>query len=683
MIFTTPMRLLAAVVLDESTEEVSRELLRLGQLEFVSVRDLAADWKDQVTALPSDGREAKAGELRLRLEGLLRIAGTPVRLPPPSLEDRTPLDPEEAERTLDTLASEVGAIRDRQKAVQEDILRLTEMRRQLEVFDDLSKPSGLGSAYSFLAVRTGTVPSSRLPDLEESLGTLPSVLVPWGGPGEPVRQALVVTLKRDEGRVAPLLARAEWEDGILAEGSRDGSSRDAMPRDGKARVLQGVDARIAVLRDRQSALQGDLEDLFRRKGPDLETMWARLRIRELLGRVRSRFARTDRTVLFSGWIPGDAAADVEESIRRAAAGRCHVEWISEREGRARDLEAPVALRNPPLLRPFEALVRNYAVPEYGSVNPVPFTAAAYLAMFGLMFGDAGHGLVLVLLGAAGLLAARRAGRDDTLGRLILYCGFSAIAAGILFGSYFGMPWLPPVWFDYHGAVAGHGGGGGSVRTVYDILGITIKFGLAVLGTGLILNWINLVRKRRWLTLVLDKGGLLGGWIYGAGTWAAFRFVESGYRTLPDPELLFWLLGLPTLVLAFKGPAEFFLHPPEHRKPFGALTVVDFLMEWIVEVLEIYSGYLANTLSFMRVAGLGIAHVSLMTAFFQMARMLNPGGGPSAAAAAVLVLGNVLVIALEGLSAGIQSLRLNYYEFFSKYFNGTGRAFRPISLGTKE
>ena len=165
-----------------------------------------------------------------------------------------------------------------------------------------------------------------------------------------------------------------------------------------------------------------------------------------------------------------------------------------------------------------------------------------------------------------------------------------------------------------------------MRSVYDILGITIRFGIAVMGTGLVLNWVNLVRKRRWLPLLLDKGGLVGGWIYAAGAWVAFSFVGSGYRQLPAPDLLFGILGIPTLALALKGPLEYARHAPGKRKPFGALTLVDFFMEWIVEILEIYSGYLANTLSFMRVAGLGIAHVSLMLAFSQIARMINPDGG---------------------------------------------------------
>ncbi len=102
------------------------------------------------------------------------------------------------------------------------------------------------------------------------------------------------------------------------------------------------------------------------------------------------------------------------------------------------------------------------------------------------------------------------------------------------------------------------------------------------------------------------------------------------------------------------------------------------MEWIVELLEIFSGYLANTLSFMRVAGLGIAHVSLMAAFESISEMAGGGFG----GVIILILGNLLVIGLEGLSAGIQALRLNYYEFFSKYFTGKGIAYNPVSIRSR-
>jgi V/A-type H+-transporting ATPase subunit I len=100
------------------------------------------------------------------------------------------------------------------------------------------------------------------------------------------------------------------------------------------------------------------------------------------------------------------------------------------------------------------------------------------------------------------------------------------------------------------------------------------------------------------------------------------------------------------------------------------------MEWFVELLEIFSGYLSNTLSFMRVAGLGLAHACLMISFFTFAEMTS-----DPASIVIIILGNMLVIGLEGLCAGIQALRLNYYEFFTKFFHGTGELYTPISLNS--
>jgi len=160
-----------------------------------------------------------------------------------------------------------------------------------------------------------------------------------------------------------------------------------------------------------------------------------------------------------------------------------------------------------------------------------------------------------------------------------------------------------------------------------------------------------------------------------------EFAGNGYRELPSGLLL---VAVPAIILLFKPVLRHVIkRRAEGGERFGFFTLVDFFMEWIVEILEIASGYLANTLSFMRVAGLGIAHVSLMMAFDQIAQMVSPGAGTGVGGVLILILGNVLVIALEGLSAGIQSLRLNYYEFFSKYFTGRGIAYVPVNLKMRD
>ena len=223
---------------------------------------------------------------------------------------------------------------------------------------------------------------------------------------------------------------------------------------------------------------------------------------------------------------------------------------------------------------------------------------------------------------------------------------------------------------------------GLITDIGGILLITIYFGIIVIGLGLVLNWINCISKGNWFKLIMDKGGLLGGWMYFAGTYAAFYFAQHNYKELPESNLLFFLVGLPAVLFMFKPPLEFYLHNkmhPNNKEKFTVFSIMNFAMEWLVEMLEVFSGYLANTLSFMRVAGLGIAHVSLMIAFDQIAKMVTPDGGFNIWSILVLFAGNVLVIGLEGLSAGIQSLRLNYYEFFSKYFSGNGKAYAPISL----
>ncbi len=341
---------------------------------------------------------------------------------------------------------------------------------------------------------------------------------------------------------------------------------------------------------------------------------------------------------------------------------------------------PVQMKNPEALRPFQSLVENYGIPAYGSIDPTPMVAVFYLAMFALMFGDVGHGLVVLLIGLIGDRKSRSRGKKTMIYPLISYCGGAAIISGALFGSYFGRPLLPPLWFDYHGIVAGHGGGAGSVKTMSDILMLTIYFGIAVIATGLIINWVNRLRNRDWFGLVWGNGGLLVGWLYAGGTYTAFYFAGHEYKGLPAASVLAGLIGVPVVFLAAKPVLEHILHnrsvPAEQRR---SANVLDMIMEWLVELLEIFSGYLSNTLSFMRVAGLGIAHVSLMMAFFQIAEMAASDGSFTVWSYLILLLGNALVIGLEGLSAGIQSLRLNYYEFFSKYFAGNGRAYAPISL----
>jgi V/A-type H+-transporting ATPase subunit I len=313
---------------------------------------------------------------------------------------------------------------------------------------------------------------------------------------------------------------------------------------------------------------------------------------------------------------------------------------------------------------------------------------SYLAMFGLMFADVGQGAVLVFAGLVALFSfkQKREGLFN-LAKLMVWCGASSMVTGVLFGSYFGMPWMKPLWFDFHGIIAGHPHKVSLVSSIYDVLEITIYFGIGIIGVGLLFNWVNLILKRRWIELILDRRGLLGGWFYFGGIYTARFMILHDYRQFPPADVLFYLVGIPALLLFVKAPEHFFSERKQGSgKRFTLMTPMDFAMEWIVELLELFSGYLSNTLSFMRVAGLGIAHATLMISFFELARMASGQQAVGALlnpwAILIIVFGNILVIGLEGLTAGVQALRLNYYEFFSKFFRGSGEVYSPVSLKSR-
>ena len=670
MIFTEQMQQVVAVVLDQDTDGVTKELLRLGLLHFVRITEVDRDIGPQVEEVTPRVAEAMVTEIRRRIEGFFAMVDDQ----PPSgadlkVEDLQAVDLEETTKILDNLSASVQTIRDRQNARQQEILRLEDIERQLQLFGSLSEVVEARSQYSYLSIQTGSIRKLLIESFDQALSDTPSVKMEIGTQ-EDQALLLLITMKRDETLTNRILDKFGWTDVHLP--------RELVGK--KDQVQENLREKLELLKDEQEELKSKVESLIREKRPALEQMWTNLRLNELYARVQSFFSKTSRTVIFSGWLPSSKRPVLAEAIRRVTDGRCYLEWHQPREAE-QPASVPVQMRNPKFLSPFQMLVTNYSIPEYGTIDPTPLVAVTFLIMFGLMFGDAGHGAVLLVLGLLGSIlykGARSAVRN--LLHLIAYCGAAAVVAGILFGSYFGMKWFAPLWFDYHGVVAGHGGGG-LVTDIYGVLAITVYFGIAVIALGLVLNWINCVAKSRWFRLFFDKGGLIGGWIYGAGVYAAVYFVRHDYRQLPDLNLLFLLIGIPVLLLTLKPVLEYSFHKP--RKPFTFFTPVNFFMEWIVEILEIFSGYLANTLSFMRVAGLGIAHVSLVIAFFSIADMLSgPSGSYTIGSYLVLVAGNVLIILLEGLSAGIQSLRLNYYEFFSKYFSGSGRAYAPVSLRKK-
>jgi V/A-type H+-transporting ATPase subunit I len=675
MMFTTQMTQLVAVVLGKDREPVTEALLREGVLQFVSVSEFDTQALSQLSDPESPEHLAAISDLRKRIEGVLHTVGVVPKSPKETdLGSRVAVDLVGEKTRLDKLDSERDGLRERQRSLQHEVLKLEDLQRQISLYGlGLSKAS-LPSHQSLLTMQTGKILVTKAPHLAEEFKNMPVLNVTLGQEGD-VSHHLLLFMKRDRSQVDRILTGAGW-------------TAQELPKEmltEQKDLVGDLEVKLKKLTDEQEKIQNKVNKLIHNQQDHLESVWTQLRMNELCGRIQSHFKSSMRTLVFAGWLPSEKKDVITQKIKAACQGNCYMEWIEPGSQEVLGEDVPVKFNNPKVLAPFQMLVANFGVPKYGTIDPTPFVMPMYLIMFGLMFADVGQGLVLMALGFLG----SSTWRDDPsksamcqMASLLTWCGGASAVFGVLFGSYFGVELFPALWFNYHAIVFGHSSGNPLIQSVYDILSITIYFGITVILLGLAFNWVNLIRTRNWFELVFDKGGLLGGWMYVGGIYIASFMVSHDYKEFPAGWILFLLAGIPALGLLAKEPLHILNHKkqghaPEENQTGMGMLVINGLMEWIVELLEIFSGYLSNTLSFMRVAGLGIAHVCLMQSFSDMAGMTS-----GLMAALILILGNVLVIGLEGLSAGIQALRLNYYEFFTKFFHGTGKLHTPISLRSK-
>jgi V/A-type H+-transporting ATPase subunit I len=385
-------------------------------------------------------------------------------------------------------------------------------------------------------------------------------------------------------------------------------------------------------------------------GPEIRQIASAVRIKRILAEAKRLASTTASTVVFAGWVPSSSRNVIFQEAKKVD----KLSYISGRKPEETAVKAediPVRLSHNPLLKPFQILTETYGIPAYGTIDPTVFVAITFLAMFGAMFGDVGDGLALCI--PAIFLLKRRVEFLRKTAALLLYAGLSSIVFGFLYGSFFGVEfralWLKPMEDAEH------------------LFRAFIIFGMAVLTFGVALNVINALRHRRWRDAFLDKAGLFSGVAYWAGIGIAVRFLSQK----PLSPALIAVFAV-TLFAIFIVPV---VEAAIRKK--GALIAAT---EHGIDIFEILLGYLANTVSFIRIAAFALNHAGFFFVIFQISGMLkNSAGG--VLSAMTLIFGNILIILLEGMVVMIQSLRLNYYEFFSRFVTTGKIKYQPLGIKT--
>jgi V/A-type H+-transporting ATPase subunit I len=591
----------------------------------------------------------------------LRLAGGALLQKGTALSRGQVQTPEIATITLDQAEESLRSLEQQSKELLEHRQRLIHRQKELAgICEQVSCYRGLDipldglDQYSFLHFITGSLPAQNFESLAKEIGDNVALLPLTQQKG----QLSIFSITTPQGR--PALERALQQAGFQREVLPvvENTTVDRLSEDGEkeqeqlAAELEQLKGRITRIAAEFALPMAEIEGFA-----NMET--------QLLD-ASQKFPRTEATVLIAGWIPASDVSTMEKHIGEITGGRYVLQTtppdVSTEE------QIPVLLRHPRLLRPFGMLVETYGLPNYREFEPTLFVALSYIVMFGMMFGDAGHGAVLAVCGLIALLACRsRKARD--MGVLLLFGGFSSIIFGVVYGSYFGIEVFKK-YALWHDPLEGD-----PMQLMYGAIGI----GIAMISLGLILNVINRFRRGDVIGGILDKFGLIGLLFYWGTLILLINKSAIQSRGLMIISIILFLI-VPIVGWSLKEPLEHLLSHKagEHDGANGGLA--EALIESCVGAFEAILSYLANTISFVRLAAYAMSHAALLFAAFMLAEEVRhfPFGG-SYWSLLIIILGNIIAIVLEGVIASVQALRLEYYEFFGKFFSGSGQPFKPFRL----
>lgn len=368
-----------------------------------------------------------------------------------------------------------------------------------------------------------------------------------------------------------------------------------------------------------------------------------------LDRRRQQAIQQDDVAVFVGWTPSDEIPE----LRRSMEGR----GVAVVELPAPPELPPTLLQRTKLAGPFRMLVDTYGVLPYSDVDPTAFAAVAFVVMFGMMFGDVGHGGLLVVLGLAlgrihqGPLAAFRSAWP-----LLVAAGAAGAFFGLLYGEFFGPTGLvPTLWLA-------------PLEEPLPLLKAAVVVGSVLLSISYLLGFANRWRESGPASALYSEGGLAGGLVFAGIALAALGWSRNANAA----TLAGGVTALVGLVLVFVGTIS--------------RTNVDFagITRATVEVLDTGIRVGSNIISFTRLAAFGLMHAALSLVTLEAAqRFASAGPLGWALAVIVFIIGTLVALALEGVVASIQALRLEYYEIFSRMFAEEGRPFAPFAIPVRK
>ena len=412
--------------------------------------------------------------------------------------------------------------------------------------------------------------------------------------------------------------------------------------------------------ERKIKLQGEIDDVLDEikelaKSKDhIEEYQDILTIELDKKRTRAKLLKTKKTFYMEGWVPEGKVEAVKNLLD---ANECYYEFRDPVEGE----EVPVLLKTSKLFKPVEAITEMYSLPAYGTFDPTTIFALWYICFFGMMFSDACYGLLMVVVLGVVLKKYNLEGTMYKMVKLLFYCGISTTFWGVMFGGYFGNLFtviaetffgktfkIPPLWFD-------------PLDDPLKLLIISIALGVAHLFLGLAIQGYIYLKDGKVVDFICDIV------LWYTTIIGLFLWIGGGVIGGAAPVIGKWMSIISIVGLALTGGRD--------RKGFGK-AVGGFSNVYNI------TSWLSDILSYARILALGLATGAIAQVVNTMGALAGGGIKGAIVFLLVFIFGHLLNFAINVLGAFIHSARLQFVEFFGKFYVDGGEAFDPLRKNTK-
>lgn len=417
--------------------------------------------------------------------------------------------------------------------------------------------------------------------------------------------------------------------------------------------LSLVKKRIANHENAIRGLAKAAKDMLKERRADYELLYSQLYTMQRVYDVCKGRGEISGMFVLSGWIPEDTYESIKQTVEEEAPTTTLI-VEQTKDISYTGIRIPTKLKNNAFVRAFQDIVSMYSLPSYGEIDPSPIVAITFTLFFGFMFGDVGHGILLFI---GSMLLVKRGIMRRSLGNVMKMASISAIVFGFLYGSIFCLEGIiPAFWLN-------------PMQDVNKLLTISIGLGVFMISLGLILNMVKHYKDRDFGMLLFDGQGMAGLALYWALCALAVIYMVDVKIPEAAADFLWIAVFVLILVMIFKDVLARYLLRSKSEGESAVMNVFDILHNLL--------SFISNTASFVRLAAFALNHVGLSLAVIMLSEMVYKLPGGIIMKGLILIVGNLLIVALEGLIVFIQTLRLEYYEFFGKFYKGGGNAFKPV------